>query len=117
MTIRIGLVGVALLTAQENVERVAIGQAAPGPGILLSPEYPFGLWIAIAVSAVVALVATLFVRRERDLVARLRAARQLPERRRSTASPRLYPGLTHSPESLLGRCSGLRAPPVPTLTS
>jgi hypothetical protein len=111
---RIGLLGVVLLTIQENIERAAIGQAAPGPGILLSPEYPFGLWIALAVGAVVAFVAALFEHRQQVLLARLRAARQV--HRRTHAAPAAWPrvDVLSGHEFLLGRRSGLRAPPAPT---
>jgi hypothetical protein len=111
---RIGLLNVALLTIQENLERASIGQAAPGPGILLSPEYPFGLWIALGIGAVVALVAALFVHRARVLLARLRAARAAQPRpaRTSPRHSRIEP--TRPAGSILGRRSGLRAPPLGT---
>jgi hypothetical protein len=111
---RISLLGVVLLTIQENIERASIGQAAPGPGILLSPEYPFGLWIAMAVGASVAFVAALFEHRQRVLLARIRAARQV--HRRTHRTPELWPRLDVLPahESVLGRRSGPRAPPLAT---
>ena len=110
--VRIGCVGVALLTIQENVEHAAMGLSAPGPGILLSPEYPFGLWIVVAVSAAVAFVATLFQQRERVLLARLRAAWRLQGRPPASPAARRRLPLVRAPQSILGRCSGLRAPPA-----
>jgi len=109
---RIALVSVALLTIQENLERSSIGGSIPGPGILLSPEYPFALWIAIAVGLLVGLVAALFEWRRRALIARLRAARAALPRHAPAARPR--PRLTprRPAVSVLGRLSGLRAPPA-----
>ena len=112
---RIAVVGVMLLTIQENLERASIGAAAPGLGILLSPEYAGGLWIALAVGMAVGLVAALFTWRHQVLLARLRARRPsqprvstTPARRPSVAAPRL--------ESILGRRSALRAPPAAAAT-
>jgi hypothetical protein len=113
---RTAIVGAALLTIQENLERVALGQAMPGPGILLSPEYPGGLWIAIAVGLAVGMVAALFVWRRRLLLARLRAPRAgVP---RGSVTPIARPGIVVPPpvRSILGRWSALRAPPPATAT-
>jgi hypothetical protein len=109
------LLTVTLLTAQENVERAAIGQAAPGVGVLLSPEYAGGLWISIAVAFAVALVVALFTWHRRALLARLRGPRMAQQRADHSAVPR--PGITVRPpaDSLLGRRSALRAPPVAVL--
>jgi hypothetical protein len=111
---RIAIVSVALLTVQENLERSTIGGSMPGPGILLSPEYPFALWITIGVGLLVGLVAALFEWRRRALIERLRAARaSVPWRAPAARTP-----LTTAPRrpvvSVLGRQSGLRAPPVPS---
>jgi hypothetical protein len=109
---RIALVAVVLLTLQENLERAAIGQAMPGVGILLTPEYANGLWIAVAVGLAVGLVVALVRWRAAILVARLRAARlRLP---RATSAPTRSTGQRQSlpAESLLGRHSALRAPPA-----
>ena len=72
---RMALVGVILLTVQENLERSALGGPGAGPGILLSAEYPWALWITIAVGLLVGLVAALFEWRRLALLERLRAAR------------------------------------------
>jgi hypothetical protein len=108
---RIAVVAVVLLTVQENLERAAIGQAMPGLGILLTAEYANGLWIALAVGLAVGLVAALFQWRRATLIARLRAARlRVP---RATAAPSRTGLRAHAPtQSLLGRHSALRAPPV-----
>jgi hypothetical protein len=101
-----------LLTIQENAERAAVGLPTPGLWLLGSPDYPAGAWIVLAVSAVVALVASLYRWRRDRLVARLRAARL-----RFARAPRL-PRLVHRriPRgSRLARRLGLRAPPEPTL--
>jgi len=111
---RIALVSVVLLTIQENLERSAIGGSMPGPGILLSPEYPFALWIAIAVGLLVGLVASLFDWRRRTLIERLRAARAALPRHRSAAEPRPRGAPRRPVVSVLGRQSGLRAPPAPS---
>jgi hypothetical protein len=114
LSLRIGLLNVALLTIQENVERASTGQAAPGAGILLSPEYPFGLWIALAIGAVVAFVAALVQQRTRVLLARLRAARQSQVRPTRTSPRRWRFEPAGAGDSILGRRSGLRAPPIGT---
>ena len=111
---RIALVSVILLTVQENVERSSIGGSMPGPGILLSPEYPFALWIAIAVGLLVGLVAALFEWRRRALIERLRAARAALPRHTSAAEPRPRSAPRRPVISVLGRQSGLRAPPAPS---
>lgn len=102
----------ALLTVQENVERWAIGQRLPGPAVLLTPEYAGGLWIALLVGLAVALVVALFRWRRETLLARLRAAQQRAIR--VTARPARHTGIEVQPpaDSLLGRRSALRAPPV-----
>ncbi|HYK95169.1 MAG TPA: hypothetical protein VE011_04765 [Candidatus Dormibacteraeota bacterium] len=102
----------ALLTIQENVERWAIGQRFPGPGVLLTPEYAGGLWIALLVAVAVALVVALFRWRRETLLARLRAAQRRPAR--AAADQTRHTGIEVQPpaESLLGRRSALRAPPA-----
>jgi hypothetical protein len=109
---RTALVSVALLSIQENVEHAAIGQPMPGAGILLSPEYPSGLWITVAVAVLVSIVAALFEWRRDVLIARLLAAKAA--RPRSSEATIRRPGLVVLPplESLLGRRSALRAPPA-----
>ena len=110
---RIAVVTVILLTLQENLERAAIGQAMPGAGILLTPEYANGLWIALAVGLLVGVVVALLQWRAAVLDARLRAARlRLP---RATGAATRSTGLRQSrpTQSLLGRHSALRAPPAP----
>lgn len=109
---RTALVGVVLLTIQENLERAVIGQQMPGPVILLTPEYAGGLWIALAVGLLVGLVAALFAWRKRVLLARLRTMRAtLP---RGSARLVLRSGLLALPpvESVIARRSALRAPPL-----
>lgn len=108
---RIALLQLVLLTVQENVERAAIGEAMPGPGILLSPEYAGGAWIALAVAFLVSLVAALFVWRRSVLLARLRAGRA-PLPRVAISVPRPARREAAPVESLLGRRSALRAPPA-----
>lgn len=112
---RIAIVSVASLTVQENLERASIGGPVPGPGILLSPEYPAAFWITIAVGLVVGLVAALFEWRRRALLARLRAVRAVLPRHAPGIA--LRPGRTPARPviSVLGRRSGLRAPPQPSL--
>lgn len=114
---RTAIVGVVLLTIQENLERSSLGGLIAGPGILLSPEYPFGLWITLGVGLLVGFVAALFEWRRRVLVARLRAARAVPQRQAEPGAtrPRTFGGRP-STSSVLGRRSGLRAPPFPSAT-
>jgi hypothetical protein len=109
---RVALLGVALLTIQENLERAAIGGSGSGPAILLSPEYAGGLWIALAVGLAVGVVAALFEWRSRVLLARLRTPRRRLPRAASGSLRR--PGIFVAPpaDSLLGRRSALRAPPL-----
>lgn len=111
---RLTFLGVVILSIQENLERASIGRAMPGPGILLTPEYAGGLWIAIAVGLAVGLVAALFEWRRGVLLARLRAVR--PRARRASTVRMRRPGIIVDlpVSSLLGRRSALRAPPVPT---
>ena len=111
---RIALVAVVLLTIQENLERSALGGSPPGPGILLSAEYPWALWITIATGLVVGLVAALFEWRRVALLERLRAAHAAVPSRHAVAVPSPL-GVPRRPvESVLGRRSGLRAPPQPS---
>jgi hypothetical protein len=113
---RLSALAIILLTAQENIERTAMGAGAPGIGILLSPEYAGGLWITLAVGLAVGLVAALFEWRHRALLARLRASR--------VRQPRVAQGIARRPgitvalpiESILGRRSALRAPPARVAT-
>jgi hypothetical protein len=110
---RLTLLGVGLLTVQENVERASIGGGVPGPGILLTPEYAGGLWITIAVGLAVSLVAALFDWRRRALMAELRAARSRPPQTPTVELRRPRVILRLPVSSLLGRRSALRAPPMP----
>jgi hypothetical protein len=110
---RIALVSVVLLTIQENLERSSLGRGAPGPGILLSPEYPSALWITIGAGLLVGLVAALFEWRRRALTERLRAVGAAVRRQPSTHAPRPLAVAIRPLSSVLGRRSGLRAPPAP----
>ena len=107
---RVVLVQLVLLTVQENIERAWLGGAMPGPGILLSPEYAGGAWIASGVAILVSLVAALFEWRRNLLLARLRAARAPLARSAPARRPIAPPARVV--ESLLGRKSALRAPPA-----
>jgi len=108
---RVAVLQLVLLSTQENIEHALTGQPVPGPGILFSPEYAGGAWIAIAVALVVSVVAALFTWRRDVLLARLRAARAaLP--RTSASAPRTGVAARHPVESILGRQSALRAPPA-----
>jgi hypothetical protein len=108
---RTAILSTALLTIQENLERAALGQAIPGPGILLSAEYPAGLWIAIAVGLAVGLIAALFEWRRGILLARLRAPRAAVPRGTTTSIARPGVPVSLPIQSILGRRSTLRAPP------
>lgn len=110
---RIALFQLVLLSAQENLEHALIGQPVPGAGILFSPQYAGGAWVAIAVSLLISLIAALFAWRRDVLLARLRAARAALPRARASAARR--PGVVarHPVDSILGRQSALRAPPAP----
>jgi hypothetical protein len=112
---RTAVLGVVLLSIQENVERAAIGQAMPGPGLLLSPEYPGGLWITIVVGLAVGLVAALFDWRRSILLARLRGAGTAHVRRSTTSTPRTGVLVRLPARSVLGRRSALRGPPLPSI--
>jgi hypothetical protein len=107
---RMAILTLVLLSLQENVEQAAIGAPVPGPGILLSPEYAGGAWIAITVTALVGLVAALFQWRRDVLLARLSAVRA--RFARGAGAVRRPSSRLDAPiESLLGRRSALRAPP------
>lgn len=113
---RVAAIAVVLLSIQENLERASIGQAIPGPGVLLSPEYPDGLLITTVTSLAVGLVAALFDWRRRALLARLRAARAATPRAARTPVRRTGVLDRLPARSILGRMSALRAPPLVGLT-
>lgn len=116
LALRIAILSTVLLTIQENVEHWSTGQGLPGLGILLSAEYPDALSITIAVAFAVSLVAALFEWRRRVLLARLRAA-QAPLPRAIEPAPARPGVLARLPvESVLGRGSALRAPPLVVVT-
>lgn len=109
---RVAVLQLVLLSTQENLEHAAMGQPVPGAGILLSPEYAGGAWIAIAVALIVSLVAALFTWRRDVLLARLRGARAALPRASASAPRRTGVAASHPVESILGRQSALRAPPA-----
>ena len=113
---RMALVSVVLLTIQENLERSALGGPMPGPGILVSPEYPWALGITIAVGLLVGFVAALFEGRRRALIERLRVARSTPPHQSGATSSQPRGPAWRPTGSVLGRRSGLRAPPFPSAT-
>ena len=101
----------ALLTVQENLERLWSTGAAPRLGILASPEYAGGWAIVLAVTAAVATVAGLYRWRRATVLARLRVA--MPTRQRARSVPR-PPHTSRIPAgSLIGSGRALRAPPRP----
>ena len=106
------LLNVVLLTIQENLERASLGGPVPGPGILLSPDYPSALWITIGAGVLVGLVAALFEWRRQALIERLRHARAARSHRRRTTPARPRGAAWRPTTSVLGRRSGLRAPPA-----
>ena len=110
---RMVVLSLLLLTVQENVEHLAAGLGVPGPGVLFSQEYVGGAWITIAVALLVSLAAALFEWRHRVLLARLRSARAKLPRATAVAPNRPRVVERRPAESLLGRRSALRAPPVP----
>jgi hypothetical protein len=101
-----------LLTLQENIEQAGPLGALGGLGILLTPEYAGGLWIALAVGFVIAAVVALVGWRLRVLEARLRTARARGRIRTVANAPRRTIVVHEPMASLLGRRSALRAPPV-----
>ena len=107
---RLAVATAVLLTLQENLERAAIGQPLLGPGLLLSPEFPFGAVIVAGVSLAVGLVVTLFRRRRDALLARIRAVRAWP--RAIAEVPQRTTGILRPTISALGAVRGLRAPPL-----
>jgi hypothetical protein len=109
---RVAVLQLVLLSTQENIEHAAMGQPVPGAGILLSPEYAGGAWIAIAVALVVSLVAAVFTWRRDVLLARLRAAHAALPRTTASAPRRTGVLARHPVESIIGRQSALRAPPA-----
>lgn len=103
---------VALLTIQENMEHTALYGTSSGIGILLTPEYAGGLWIALAVGFVIGIVVALVAWRFQVLLARLRGARETTAPKRATAAPRPTTVIDRPVTSILGRRSALRAPPL-----
>jgi hypothetical protein len=97
---------------QENIERLAIGQAAPLLGVLLEGG-PIGALAVIAlVSLLTAIVGTLFRWGVAALMERISAARRATGRQRPAATRRPAGRRAH-PSALLARHLGLRAPPPP----
>ena len=109
--------GVLLVTlvwflVQENIERLAIGQAAPLLGTLLTGGPTGPLVVIPAISLLAALVGTLFRWGASSLLARITAAKRVVRRhRRPVAVPRPAGRIAH-PSALLARFLGLRAPPT-----
>jgi len=103
---------VVLLTIQENVEQAAIRGTSSGPGILLTPEYAGGLWIALAAGLLVGLVVALLGWRIAALEARLRAIRTHATHRRPGRAARPVIVVDRPARTLLGRGYALRAPPA-----
>lgn len=103
---------VALLTLQENAEQLALHGTSAGAGILLTPEYAGGLWIALAVGLAVGFVVALVRWRFGVLLARLRAARAATRPARAAAARTPATIIDRPTTSILGRRSALRAPPV-----
>ena len=98
-----------LFTIQENLERLAVGEAAPGLSVLARDGSPTILLVIAAVSLVVALVAALFGWSRDLLIARIAAAGR--SWRRATASRR--PNIVgRRPAFLGGPGPTLRAPPA-----
>ena len=100
-----------LFVIQENRERLVVGQAPPGLGVLGSPEYPNSLLVILVVTLVVAVIAGLYRWHRDALVARIAAARSRWPRRNDAAPPR-EPAHFRRPASILGRRQALRAPPA-----
>ncbi len=109
----IAIATLVLLTVQENLEHRALGGALPGIGILLSPEYPDAVWITAGVALLVGFVTALFEWGVRALLRELRAARVRLPRPHLASAPRLRRSPDPLRDSVLGRRSGLRAPPLP----
>ena len=101
------------LTVQENLEHAAAGLGIPGPGILVSREYPFAVGIVALTSLAIAVVASLITWRRAILVARLRAARVAGlHRRRPLAIPSRALDLLPLRPGQVARQLGRRAPPL-----
>ncbi|HET7182812.1 MAG TPA: hypothetical protein VFI15_11320, partial [Candidatus Limnocylindrales bacterium] len=97
---------VALLTLQENLEQLALHGASAGIGILITPEYAGGLWIALAVGLLIGVVVALVAWRLHVLATRLREARSTAAAKRvqrEAARPALV--IDRPATSILGRRS------------
>jgi len=105
---------VAMLTVQENIEQVALRGVSSGIGILLTPEYAGGLWIALGVGFLIGLVVALVAWRVATLEALLRDGHHRAAHRRPAHAPRPVNVVDRPTASLLGRRSALRAPPAVT---
>ncbi len=108
--IALSFVTAAWFLVQENVERLALGQAVP----LLEPLFEHGFSSALlvipAISLLAALVGTLFRWSVSALMARIAASRLAHARPRPAPVPRPIGRVTH-PSALLARHLGRRAPP------
>jgi hypothetical protein len=104
----IAVIAAALLTVQENLERIPTGMVLPGVTLLVSPEYPFGLAIVAIVALVVGFVVALF-RRRRDLLLARIAERSRPAT--PATAPRRSQRDDRRPAWTRGRGAELRAPP------
>jgi hypothetical protein len=105
------LVTLVWFVVQENIERVAIGQAAPLLGVMVTGAPAGPIAVIPAISLLAAVVGTLFRWSASSLLARIAAARRRGRMHpRPVAMPRPVGRLAH-PSSLLARHVGLRAPP------
>jgi hypothetical protein len=107
---RLSLATAALLTIQENVERVTSGIAGPNVGLLVSADYPWAIPIVIAVAIAVSFVVALVGWRRAILVSRIRAARRRPIRDSIVSRP--VAGAERRPLAVVRGLLAVRAPPI-----
>ena len=108
---RVAIGGGILFVLQENAERVAGGEPAPGLDVLGSAAHPFPIPVLLAVSLAVAAVGALFRSRIAELRTLIAGAERTWRRSINAARPRpLY--LQRPAQSILGRRRAVRAPPA-----
>jgi len=101
---------VVLFVAQENLERIALGDPLPGMGVLARNGSPVAMTVIAAVALGVALVGALFRWRRDILIARIAAGRG--RWRLQRAEPRRSQDADRRPQLALGGSIAGRAPPA-----
>jgi hypothetical protein len=101
---------IAMFVITENVERLVVGQPAPGLAVLASNAYVDAPLVLAAISGLVSLVAALYAWERDVLVRRIALARRRWQRRSAVVRPANHPPIPRRP--LSGQHLARRAPPA-----